>query len=220
MNESIFFTSEEEAKKLLKKSGLLKSSDFLREPISEGFAEVCRNNNFTDAYISALRNFDYHLLLFDESFFQFEFLKPSTNLHLRYSYYQNPFILPSSENYLESMRGDEFRYDYDQVFTDAPKKDFYLSIRYDYSEKEYTEGVHSVSHFHIGPGDSIRITSSISITPLLFVMFIVKNIYSKQWRSLITDLDFLKSYKKVKNKCEKIESRFFNELDKYDLYLI
>lgn len=137
MNESTFLSSEEEAKKLLKKFDLLKSSDFLREPISGGFAEMCRNNNFIDAYINALKNCDYHLLLPDDSFFQFEFLKTGPSLQLRYAYYQNPFILLPPENYLESMRDDE----YDQIYADAPKKDFYLSIRYDYSEKEYTEGV-------------------------------------------------------------------------------
>ncbi|VVB89741.1 Uncharacterised protein [uncultured archaeon] len=218
MNESTFFASEEEAKNLLKKFNLLKSSDFLKKPISERFVEICRNNNFIDAYFNALRNYDYHLLLFDDSFFQFEFLEKGTKLQLRYSYYQNPFVLPPS-SYLGSMQGDEYLYDYDQVFADAHKKDFFLYVRYDYSEKEYTEGVHSVSHFHIGSGDSIRITSYISITPLLFVIFVIKNIYPKQWHSLMKDGDFLDRYKKLKVQCEKIEKRFFKELDKYELYL-
>jgi len=220
MNESTFFASKEDAKNLLKKFNLLKNSDFLKKPISKSFVEICRNNNFVDAYIIALRNYEYQLLLYDDSFFQFEFLEESSNLKLRYSYYQNPFVLPPSEGYLESIPGDEYLYEYDQEFADAHKKDFFLSIRYDYSEKEYTEGVHSVSHFHIGHGNSLRITSSISITPLLFVIFIIKNIYPKQWDSLMKDGDFLERYKKVKAKCEKIEKHFFKELDKYELYLI
>ncbi len=116
--------------------------------------------------------------------------------------------------------GYEYQDEYEQALIGAPRKETFLSIRYDYSEKEYKTGIHSVSHFHIGFRDSIRITCLKYITPLLFAIFIVKNVYFNKWPSLIEDTDFLKQYKKVKDKCENIEETFFQELDKIELYLM
>lgn len=226
MKPKTFFSSVEEAKNLLNKFDLLKNSNFLNKPISEDFARRSRKEDFITTYNTALKFNDYHLLLFDDSFIQFELAEQSIKPQLRYSYYQFPFVFPTYNEYLKSKHtefnevGYKYEEEYDQALIEAPKKDSFLSIRYDYSEKEYDPGVHSVSHFHIGHGDSIRITSSIFITPLLFVIFIIKNIYFEKWHSLIKDGDFLKRYEKVKNKCEKIEDCFFNELDKYELYLI
>lgn len=227
MNESKFHSSVEDARKLLNKFNLLKNSDFLNKPISEDFIRISRKENYITAYNTALQSNDYHLLLFDDSFIQFEFVNRSGKTLLRYSYYQFPFDFPTYEEYLKSKYlkefievGYEYKEEYDQALIEAPKKDTFLSIRYDYSEKEYVKGIHSVSHFHIGHGDSVRITSSIFITPMLFMIFIIKNVYSKKWPSLIKDKIFLEQFEKVKTKSERIEECFFNNVDKYELYLI
>lgn len=225
MRKINYYSSVEDVKNLLNKFNLLKNYAFINKPISNDFAKICRREDYITIYKSAIQSNDYHLLLFDDSFIQFDLLEQNKP-KLRYSYYQFPFNFPTYEEYLKSINQDfnvvgyEYKDEYDQALLDAPKKDTFLSIRYDYSEKEYAPGVHSVSHFHIGHGDSMRITCSIFITPLLFVIFIIKNIYFKEWQSLMKDEDFLKHYDKIKNKCEKIEDSFFNELDKYELYLV
>ena len=226
MNKGHLLSSTEEAKDLLNKFYLLKNSSYINSPISDEFVKVSRKEDFITTYTKALTNNDYHLLLFDDSFLQFELFKQAKKTIVRYSYYQSPFDYPTYEEYLKlkdlefNTVGYEYKDKYDQELIEAPKKESFRSVRYDYSEKEYTQGVHSVSHFHIGFRDSIRITSSIFITPLLFVVFIIKNVYFKEWPLLIKDDDFRERYNKVKNKCEKIEDCYFNDIDKKELYLM
>lgn len=226
MKASTFFSSVEDTKILLKKFELLKNFNDSKKQISGVFSDVCRKKGYVETYKTALNFGDYHLLLFDESFFQFELSEFKNKPRLRYSFFQFPYNFISYEKYLESKYlkfddvGYEYQEEYEQLLNGSPRKETFLSIRYDYSEKEYKKGIHSVSHFHIGFRDSIRITCLKFISPLLFVIFIVKNVYSDKWPSLIEDDDFLKQYKKVKDKCESIEETFFQELDKIELYLM
>ncbi len=225
MKASIFFSSVEDTKILLNKFKLLKNSNDPNKKISGLFVNVCRKKNYVEAYNTALNLGDYHLLLFDESFFQFDLSEFDKKPILRYSFYQPPYDFISYEKYLESKYlkfedvGYTYQEEYEQLLNGAPRKETFLSIRYDYSEEEYKNGIHSVSHFHIGFRDSVRITCSICITPLLFVIFILKNVYFDEWPSLIKDADFLEQYKNIKEKCENIEETFFQELDKIELYL-
>ena len=221
-----FFSSVEDTKRLLKKYELLKNSNNSKKQISKSFFNICREEDYIKTYYSALKSNDYHLLLFDDSFFQFELSEFDKKPLLRYSFYQTPHDFLPYEEYLKSNDlkfnkvGYEYQDEYEQMLTEAPIRETFHSIRYDYSEKEYKTGIHSVSHFHIGFRSSIRITSSICITPLLFVIFIVKNVYSNKWPSLIKNEDFIKKYKKIKDKCENIEEPFFQELDKIELHLM
>ncbi len=224
MKASTFFSSVEESRILLNKFELLKNSN-LSKKISTEFIGISRQKDFIATYDNAIKLNNYHLLLFDDSFIQFELIEPDKKIQLRYSYYQYPYDFMTYEEYLASNKltfynvGYERMDEFDQLLSEAPKKESFLSIRYDYSEDLYNPGVHSVSHFHIGYGESMRITSSICITPILFVMFILKNIYYSKWKMIIKDADFLKKYNKVKDKCDKIEKCFFNDLDKKELYL-
>jgi len=225
MKTSIFFTSREKAKNLLNKYDLLSNSYFIDEKISNGYIDHCRKKNFYNAYMTAIKNFDYHLLLFDESFFQFEYNKNNKKVELRYAFFQFPFKFPSYKEYLNlknlsfNLTGYKLKDDYEQELNEAPRKTDYAIIRYDYSEKEYSHGVHSVSHFHIGRCDSIRISSYKLVTPLLFVIFILKQVYYDIWNQLITNPKFLGEYKGLKSKCDDIKNYFFKGLDKEELFL-
>ena len=226
MKHKDFNMSREQAKRLLNKFDLLKSADFYKKPISKDFIRVDREKDFFNAYLTALKNFDYHFLLFDESFIQFEYTRNSTdNVTLRYAYYQFPYDFPTYKEYLMENDlsfnevGDGYKYEYEQALSEAPKKDTFVLIRYDYSEREYSPGVHSVSHFHFGHSNSIRIPSSVIITPLLFILFVIKQVYSDLWKSLIEESNFHRIYKSSKSKCQNIRMCFFDEFDKKELYL-
>lgn len=221
-----FNMSREQAKRLLSKFDLLKSADFYQEPISKEFIRVARENDFFNVYLTAIKNFDYHFLLLDESFLQFEYNRNSTdNVTLRYAYYQFPYDFPTYKGYLmeKGLSFNEVGYgykdEYEQALSEAPKKDTFVLIRYDYSEKEYSSGVHSVSHFHFGYSNSIRIPSSVIITPLLFILFVLKQVYSDLWKSLIKESKFHRIYKSSKSKSQNIRRDFFDDLDKKELYL-
>lgn len=221
-----FNISREHAKRLLNKFDLLKSADFYKKPISGEFIRVAREKDFFYAYLTAVNNHDYHFLLFDESFFQFEYnWNPTDNVTLRYAYYQFPYDFPTYKEYLMERglsfneMGYGYKYVYEQALSEAPKKDTFVLIRYDYSEREYSSGVHSVSHFHFGHSNSIRIPSSVIITPLLFILFVLKQVYSDLWKSLIEESNFHRIYKSSKSKCQNIRICFFDDLDKNELYL-
>ena len=83
MKKSTFFTSRESAKNLLNKFDFLINSDFIDEKISYEFVSHCRKNNYYEAYMTAIKKFDYHLLLFDESFFQFQLIEDKKNIVFR-----------------------------------------------------------------------------------------------------------------------------------------
>ena len=221
-----FNISREHAKRLLNKFDLLKSADFYQKPISGEFVRVAREKDFFNAYLTALKNHDYHFLLFDESFLQLEYTRNSTdNVTLRYAYYQFPYDFPTYKEYLMEKglsfneMGYGYKYEYEQALSEAPQKDTFVLIRYDYSEREYSSGVHSVSHFHFGHSNSIRIPSSVVITPLLFILFVLKQVYSDLWKSLIEESNFHRVYKSSKSKCRNIGMHFFDDLDKKELYL-
>ncbi|NQE52688.1 hypothetical protein C5S29_03775 [ANME-1 cluster archaeon GoMg3.2] len=59
-----FNISREHAKRLLNKYDLLKSADFYKKPISKDFIRVDREKDFFNAYLTALKNFDYHFFTF------------------------------------------------------------------------------------------------------------------------------------------------------------
>ena len=221
-----FNISREHAKRLLNKFDLLKSADFYQKPISCEFTRVTRGKDFLNVYLTALKNFDYHFLLFDESFLQLEYNRNSTdNVTLRYAYYQFPYDFPTYKEYLMERdlsfneMGYGYKYEYEQALSEAPQKDTFVLIRYDYSEREYSPGVHSVSHFHFGHSNSIRIPSSVIITPLLFILFVLKQVYSDRWKSLIEEPKFQRVYKSSKSQCPNIRMSFFDNLDKKELYL-
>lgn len=221
-----FNISREHAKRLLNKFDLLKSADFYQKPISCEFTRVTKGKDFLNVYLTALKNFDYHFLLFDESFLQLEYNRNSTdNVTLRYAYYQFPFDFPTYKEYLMERGlsfnkvGYGYKYVYEQALSEAPQKDTFVLIRYDYSEREYSPGVHSVSHFHFGHSNSIRIPSSVILTPLLFILFVLKQVYSNLWKSLIAEPKFQRVYKSSKSQCPNIGMSFFDNLDKKELYL-
>lgn len=226
MKPGVYYTSRNRAIKLLNKFDLLNNAIYIEEDISQEFIDSMRRKKYFEAYRIAIKNFDYHLLLFDESFLQFEYKKDTEGLLLRYSFFEFPFDFPSYRDYLElgglsfNKVGYELKDQYEQELFESDKKNEFALIRYDYSEKYYSHGTHSASHFHIGKVNSIRISSCKLITPLLFIVFILKQVYENEWKKLIKISDFLTEYQGLKGKCNNINNCFFNELDKEELYLI
>ena len=124
MNYKDFNMSRENAKRLLNRYDLLKSADFYKKPTSKEFIRVAREKDFFNAYLAALNKHDYHFLLFDESFLQFEYNQNSTdNVTLRYAYYQFPYDFPTYKEYLMENGlsfnevGYRYKYEYEQALT-------------------------------------------------------------------------------------------------------
>lgn len=222
MNISTFNCSLKQTLVTLKKYGLLKQNLTKRNLfLLEQFDEYSKINNYIEAYRFGVEKLFYHILLFDESFIQFKF----SEKNIRYSYYECPFKYLSYEEYLKSCGfdyeevGESFRNEYDQFILETDMKNYILPIRYEYSEIEYTPGLHPSSHVHFGVDTDVRIPVSTKITPLVFTLFVLKHCYYKEWKRIYTDIYFNKILSKSKKQCTSIENDYFKAVDQLELIL-
>jgi hypothetical protein len=231
MNSKEFSSSMEEVKNILNKYEFTKQIGNYKKPLLKDYPKYKKSEDFLDLYKSVMEDQEYHFLLFDNSFIRMEFEEKKSIL--KYIFCPFPYDYISYEEFLKEYEKDIIQEEieeknilkkdpefiYEQLLDEAPLKEPCYLIRYDYSEKEYDSGIHSVSHFHIGCANQIRITSSFLLTPLCFTMFIIKQIYHDSWLSLIKDTNFCMIYKRSKNNCKNIDSSFFNILDRSELFL-
>jgi len=228
VNISKYNISVREAKAFFKECGILKQSYDKAGIFSQEFMEACDSNDPTKIYLTAIKNFDYDVLLIDDSIIQFSLSETRQGLILRYAYYQNPFDVPSYSEYLiEELASPEFdlltrviESEYDQIIAEAPLLINLMALRYDYSKKEYTEGVHPVSHFHIGLDNKIKIPLRALLTPHSFSIFILKQVYYDLWKSLIATGAVISTFKKSKEICPPVDPEYFKGLDEYEHYLV
>lgn len=184
--------------------------------------EASKNKEYARIHAEVYNSGEYTFQLKDGSLFQFSFNQ--TPLILNYCYIPFPYEVITYEEYLGLLGfdfeevGEGLREEYNQEISSANLKSNLLLIRYDYSEKEYTEKIHSVSHIHLGFND-VRITSEKIINPVTFFMFVLKQMYLPLWKSLIRNSVFCAYYEKYKNSCNNIPSSYFTHSDKQELYL-
>ncbi len=221
MNIGKFKNSLNNSANLLKKNGLLRWHYRRNKPLLK-----IRNENIIDIYKLAISNFDYDILLYDESILQFEFTKFEGDINLRYVYCQFPYDFPTYKTYLKDIGHDydevrdEFREDYEQEVNEAELKKICIYIRYDYNPLSYKPIVHAASHLHFGNNNTIRIPISRIISPCSFMLFILKYAYYDQWSSLMRNSNFNSEFLRIKNSCTSLlNSEIFKDLDKKELYL-
>lgn len=226
MNLSSYRISISELKRLFKKLGLLKAQYDKKCSFSSAFIEQSRKGNYIDIYKTAIQNLDYDILLFDDSIFQFSFINSTDNGKvIRYAYYQFPFdILPYDEYLRENgfsyeEVGDYFLEEYGQQVAEARLNNSALAIRYDFSIEEYASGIHPASHFHVGLNNHFRLPIAYYLTPTMFGVFIIKQIYYEQWKQFLSNTSFRHKFEKFKKQCMQLEHLYFNALDKKELYL-
>ncbi|GAG63475.1 unnamed protein product [marine sediment metagenome] len=226
MNIGKFKNSLDNSANLLKKNGLLRLHYRRNKSLSKKNIEVFGNGNIVDFYKLAIINFDYDILLFDESILQFEFTKFEGDINLRYVYCQFPYDFPTYKTYLKDIGHDydevrdKFREDYEQEVNEAELKKICIYIRYDYNPLSYKPIVHAASHLHFGNNNTIRIPISRIISPCSFMLFILKHAYYDQWSSLMRNSNFNSEFLRIKNSCTSLlNSEIFKDLDKKELYL-
>lgn len=220
ITDKVFKTDIEKIKRLLNRINLLKNSDFHKKPISTNY-RMDGTTDFSSIFKNILENNDFHFLLKDQSIIQIE---KKDNL-LRYTFYGVPFIFSSYEDYLIdqghnfSEVGYSYQEEYNQKLYESELKKYPIYLRYDYSEEEYKEFCHGVSHLHIGLHNDMRITACKELTPLAFLMIILKNFYYNTWKEIIDNPTLSKEFEKIKSNCPELDSRVFNKRDKKELYL-
>jgi hypothetical protein len=232
MNEGQFQISITESIAFLKRIELFKDKG--TKPIgqhSDEIKKISKSNKHKEIYECVIRNFDYEIILSDDSIFQFSF---SPN-DIRYAYIQNPcyfvtkeeyigFILSTDEpNELEDIKSyiemiDEN--EYEQFLNEQQLNSLSNFFRYDASLKGYTPLIHPFSHLHIGLNSNIRIPLSIIITPLAFVKFCIKNSYYDNWKNAVTKFDnFTGEIQRSKNSCISLDRTKWSEIEEHELYI-
>lgn len=224
MTKGLFYSQIEEINKILSKYGLLKNY-IKRSEFSNYSRSILRTVDHKELYLGVLNNDDYTFQLFDNSLIQLAYQKSNGNLVLGYYYIPFPLQAISYEDYLLSAgfnyeeTGDVLIEEYEQHLTECPPRKNIQTIRYDYSTKEYFEKIHPVSHIHIGFSE-IKISSKKIITPITFLLFLLKQIYYNEWKSIINDRYFNQCFNASKSKCKDVPKNFFSNNDEKELYLI
>lgn len=224
MNPGQYNSSFSKAVTLLKKYNFIQMNNTsMKKPLSRDFIDNVDKPD-DSAYKIAVDNYEFDLLFRDQSFLQF-YHNDNFSV-LRYAYFECPYKILTYEEFLEREGldyadvGDKFLDYYDQFVEEAELKELFLTVRYDYNKNLYKAGVHPAAHFHIGKGNDVRISASLLITPLLFVMFILKQCYYPYWEILMQDSDFISEVKSSRASSGALDVSLFNALDKLELYLI
>lgn len=236
MNESQFNISVNKSNKFLKYCDLFRMKgikSLVEHGVSDEFKVASQSGKYYDAYSKGLENYDYDILLLDQSFFQFEYVHKSDCNEIRYAFFQNPIDFISYKEYLETDPvyagleetideiGDMFYGEYQQFLDEQVMNSLYTTIRYDSDLPNYSPLIHSVSHIHIGHNNNVRIPINKLISPLRFVVFVIKHVYYYVWKELVTnDLDYLKSILNESNHgCQLLDGDKWTSIEELELYM-
>lgn len=237
MNISIFEHSITSSVDVLKKCGFLKKrgKSIQKEGVSSQFKKASYSSDYITVYKAGIQNLDYDILLFDNSFLQFEFLKPiGEPAKIRYAFFQNPRLFYTYEEFLNILRqdglittetneeiGDSLYDDYDQFLLEQNINPEATTIRYDADTNGYRPLIHSYSHIHIGHQNHIRIPSDKIISPIKFILFVLKHVYYEHWKYCVTKPinEVIQALNKAKISCPTVDTTLWGSIEKDELYL-
>lgn len=193
------------------------------------------NFQITQEMVFELRQLDYldqwkisrlnkwcHILLDDLSFFAFSEIggKPS------YGYYPCPLEIESIKKFLHERGVEptqrnraEYAEEYDLSIQTSSLKSSATPIRYDIDIGAYRPNVHPVAHLHLGLDNQIRIATRRVMTPIAFVLFVIRQTYPDNWIKLLAHRENLKLEKKLRANLPKVEDAFWKEEDELQSYL-
>lgn len=236
MNKAQFNISIKDSERLLKKFELFKSIGPKGNGVySPEFLKLSKKNNLIEVYKCAIQNFDYDIILFDDSVIQYQFNKRTNDL--RYVYIQNPYKFISKEEYLmtlydkkeideltetdfEALLLDINENDYEQFLNEQSLNSTANYFRYDYSKVGYLPLLHSCSHIHIGTNQNIRIPVAKILTPQKFTKFLIKNTYYDVWKTVFeADDSLVDKIGKMKRRCIDLPGEEWTDIEKNELYL-
>lgn len=211
---------------IVRMKNVAKISQCGSEKYSEELRKIAKKREYIDLYQHAIAFNEYDILMKDFSFFQFSF-DGDTNI-IRMSYYPNPDIITTYEQYIKYLSdkmtildGEEWRYreEYENYIDNQESNNMVTPLRYDYSEKEYQGLIHSAAHFHFGQMETVRVTCEKVLSPLSFAVMVVNYYYYPIWKEkLKQDEKFKKIVLSVKEQCDIVNEEYLShEEQKYFL---
>ncbi|MFS9040364.1 DUF2290 domain-containing protein [Streptococcus parasanguinis] len=222
-------SSYDNAKMILKKynipfeENIIKVQKDFKNSYSEEFKKTSLVGNSIEIYEKAIEFQDYNLFLpEDGSIFQFSIDGRS----IRFAYFERPYNSVTYQEFLKFSDisyeecGDMFYEEYNQYLIESPQKEHITNFRYDYSEIEYHEVIHPVSHLHIGQNNNVRIPLSKILLPSSFVMFIIKQVYWEKFKEYSqNNISFIDDYISEINKVKDIPQKYLTSRGLKELIL-
>jgi hypothetical protein len=189
-------------------------------------ASRARDLSYIDEFRYYVENNLFDFRLVDLGLFQFKW---QARGDISYCYYQNPQEIPSYSEFLSEQLGpgfdnldsvgDAFREEYDLVISTANLRESVTPIRYDLSPGLYECGVHPAAHLHIGMDNSIRIAVRRLMSPVSFVLFVLRQMYPDAWRHCLDRTDPRILVAEVRESLDEVEAMYFQDRDHLQLVL-
>lgn len=228
MTPGKFWDSYKEAIELLKIVGIFKEGiPHQNRPYSSECKEYSKSRDYSFVYKSIGDYGDYDIILSDNSYFQIN-TEPYEN---RLLFIQCPTQYVSFEDFFKiknynldgidpSYFREELDFEYDQFLAEQSINSGATYIRYDIDPigRQDNENIHAYAHLHIGFSNNIRIPVGLRLTPLVFVMFIIRHVYYDNWIDAIKN-NKINKYLDAKKQCEMISEELWSDLEKTALYL-
>lgn len=229
MNISIFNISMKEVEEVLKEFQLFQMrgiKNLNEDGVSDQFKKSTQEDNYWQIYRTGLENYDYDFLLTDQSYIQFECSQLEEEMIIRYAFFQNPLNFVSYEDFLsrfeiteEEAKEVDLRAEYEQFLNEQSLSNQYTVMRYDYDQKGYRPLIHAVSHLHIGFNNNVRIPLNKVISPLRFLLFVLKHVYLNKWIEMCkSDYIRLKLERCCSNN-QMLDSIQWQQVERLDMHL-
>lgn len=190
MREADFWTSYKASTLLLRDLNMRKNlQNHHGIPYSKDLVSVSKKGDIQALYAYMSDNLDYDILLADDSMI-------TMNMEgglVRMVYLQNPIKHIDILEYVSMYHKDDlnvcsvdelreiYKEEYERHLATLELNKAAVYIRYDEDPTLYRPMVHPYIHLHIGMNNNIRIPSSVEMTPLTFILFILQQVYYDVW---------------------------------------
>ncbi len=223
MKNSIHYPQINKSHKFLKKVGLIKNyNPHQKHPQKPG--ALFRDMNYDDYWKTVYSEAYYTFLLEDNSLICFENQILGNDDFACYTYLECPYSGGTYQDFLENIElsydtvGDERQTEYEQYLTELEPKPNVNPIRYEFRPDQHNPGLHPASHLHVGFQNDFRLGCGVLFTPLMFVLFIIRQVYPNIWQQeLRGEIDPI-----ISSSCPslpKVTPAFLHKFDKFEPYL-
>ena len=211
---------------LLKFDILMQAGSYSPLDVSKDFLIASRERiEYRGLFDIGIKNQDFNIQLYDESFFQFYEHERNGKRVKRFAYYPNPYKHISRKKEFNELKdlldtGDLSIQEFEQMLAEIDPVIDIPVIRFDYDDKNYCEDNHPTAHFHIGLYSENRWPSKRNLTPKAFLLHILK-MYHFEAISSKTDraTSIENAYVIECNKCELLPKSLFSQKEHERLYI-
>jgi hypothetical protein len=186
--------------------------------------EIVRNvkeHSYRDQWLICRENRWFHLYMDDNCFFNFAINpKPS------YTFFDCPLQAVSLSAFREEfglydhgVHRSILEAEYQDYLATCPFRSSVTPIRYDHDPSSYRPGVHPTAHIHIGLENEIRLGVKRELTPLAFLLFVVRQKYPHNWEYLLQSNLVDRIERIVRDELTEIVAPLMTDMDRLELYL-